>query len=91
MNQAGSMLPRKKSAKIAKQSVPRWKGSSDLNPWLLSSVSFLGDDHNLRLMMQAPNGDLAPAWATEYQQTLEGVTLKLNPSRYRQAHPGLWL
>ena len=58
--------------------VDSW-GSSDLNPWLLSSVSFLGDYHNLRLMMQDPNGDLAPAWATEYQQTPEGVTLKLNP------------
>jgi ABC-type transport system substrate-binding protein len=58
--------------------VDSW-GTSDLNPWLLSGVSFLGDYHNLRLMMQDPNGDLAPAWATEYTQTPEGITLKLNP------------
>ena len=54
-------------------------GASDLTPWLLSSVSFLGDYHNFRLMMQDPNGDLAAAWATEYKQTPEGVSLKLNP------------
>lgn len=30
-------------------------------------------------MMQAPNGDLAPAWATEFNQTEEGLTFKLNP------------
>ena len=58
--------------------VDSW-GTSDLNPWLLSSVSFLGDYFNLRLMMQTPNGDLAPAWATDYQHTAEGITLKLNP------------
>jgi hypothetical protein len=40
--------------------VDSW-GTSDLNPWLLSGVSFLGDYFNLRLMMQAPNGDLAAA------------------------------
>jgi peptide/nickel transport system substrate-binding protein len=58
--------------------VDSW-GTSDLNPWLLSSVSFLGDYFNLRLMMQDPNGDLAPAWATEYKQTAEDITFKLNP------------
>ncbi|PON15208.1 hypothetical protein C2W62_25020 [Candidatus Entotheonella serta] len=58
--------------------VDSW-GTSDLNPWLLSSVSFLGDYFNLRLMMQNPNGDLAAAWATEYKQTPEGISLKLNP------------
>lgn len=58
--------------------VDSW-GTSDLNPWLLSSVSFIGDYHNLRLMMQDPNGDLAAAWATEYTQTPEGITFKLNP------------
>ena len=40
--------------------VDSW-GTSDLNPWLLTSVSFLGDYFNLRLMMQDPNGDLVPA------------------------------
>ncbi len=59
--------------------VDSW-GTSDLNPWLLSSVSFLGDYFNLRLMMQNPNGDLVPAWATEYKQTEESITFKLNPN-----------
>ena len=58
--------------------VDSW-GTSELNPWALTGVSFLGDYYNLRLMMQAPNGDLAPAWATEYTQTPEGITFKLNP------------
>jgi len=58
--------------------VDSW-GTSELNPWALTSVSFLGDYYNLRLMMQDPNGDLVPAWATEYTQTEEGITFKLNP------------
>jgi len=48
--------------------VDSW-GTSELNPWTLTGVSFLGDYYNLRLMMQDPNGDLAPAWATEVNQT----------------------
>ena len=59
--------------------VDSW-GTSDLNPWALTSVSFLGDYFNLRLMMQDPNGDLAAAWATEVNQTEEGLTFKLNPN-----------
>ncbi|ETX05651.1 MAG: hypothetical protein ETSY2_21715 [Candidatus Entotheonella gemina] len=59
--------------------VDSW-GTSELNPWTLSSVSFLGDYFNLRLMMQDPNGDLAPAWATEVKQTDDGLTFKLNPN-----------
>jgi ABC-type transport system substrate-binding protein len=58
--------------------VDSW-GTSNLNPWLLSSVSFLGGYFNLRLMMPDPNGDLAPARATEYKQTAEDITFKLNP------------
>lgn len=58
--------------------VDSW-GSSELNPWALTSVGFLGDYFNLRLMMQDPNGDLAPAWATEVKQTEEGLTFKINP------------
>jgi len=58
--------------------VESW-GISELNPWALTGVSFLGDYYNLRLMMQDPNGDLVPAWATEYTQTAEGLTLKLHP------------
>ena len=54
-------------------------GSSDLNPWGLTSVSFLHDYYNLRLMMQDPNGVLAPAWALSFEQTLDGVTFQLNP------------
>ena len=45
-------------------------GSSDLNPWALTGVNFLHDYFNLRLMMQDPNGVLAPAWATSFEQTL---------------------
>jgi ABC-type transport system substrate-binding protein len=30
-------------------------------------------------MMQDPNGDLVSAWATEFTQTEEGLTFKLNP------------
>jgi ABC-type transport system substrate-binding protein len=67
--------------------VDSW-GTSDLNPWALTSVSFLGDYFNLRLMMQDPNGDLKPAWATEYTQTDEGVTFKLNPkARFADGTP----
>lgn len=58
--------------------VDSW-GTSELNPWALTSVGFLGDYFNLRLMMQDPNGDLAPAWATEVNQTEEGLTFKINP------------
>lgn len=58
--------------------VDSW-GASDLNPWSLSAVSFLGDYFNLRLMMQDPNGDLVSAWATEVNHTEEGLTFKLNP------------
>ncbi len=58
--------------------VDSW-GTSELNPWTLFSVSFLGDYFNLRLMMQDPNGDLAPAWATEVKQTDDGLTFTLNP------------
>ncbi len=67
--------------------VDSW-GTSDLNPWQLSSVSFLGDYFNLRLMMQDPNGDLVSAWVTEYKQTAEDITLKLNPrARFADGSP----
>jgi hypothetical protein len=52
--------------------VDSWS-TSDLNPWLLSGVSFLGDYFNLRLMMQAPNGDLAAARVPEYYQHPAGA------------------
>jgi len=39
-------------------------------------------------MMQDPNGDLAPAWATEVNQTEEGLTFKLNPrARFQDSTP----
>jgi ABC-type transport system substrate-binding protein len=50
-----------------------------VEPWALTGVNFLGDYYNLRLMMQDPNGDLVAAWATEVNQTEEGLTFKLNP------------
>ncbi len=59
--------------------VDSW-GTSDLNPWALTGVNFLGDYYNLRLMMQDPNGDLAGAWATAVKQTEEGLTFTLNPN-----------
>ena len=63
-------------------------GSSDLNPWALTSVNFLQDYFNLRLMMQDPNGVLAPAWATSFEQTLEGITFQLNPdARFQDGTP----
>ena len=57
--------------------VDSW-GTSEINPWALTSVSFLGDYFNLRLMMQDPNGDLAAAWATE-------VNGRARPSRKPRA------
>jgi len=67
--------------------VDSW-GTSELNPWALTGVSFLGDYYNLRLMMQDPNGDLAPAWATEVNQTEAGLTFKINPSTaFRKSMP----
>ena len=63
-------------------------GSSDLNPWAATQVNFLGDYYNLRLMMQDPNGVLAPAWALSFEQTLEGLTFQLNPdARFQDGHP----
>ncbi len=63
-------------------------GSSDLNPWGLTSVSFLQDYFNLRLMMQDPNGVLAPAWALSFEQTLDGLTFRLNPdARFQDGTP----
>ena len=63
-------------------------GSSDLNPWALTGVSFLQDYFNLRLMMQDPNGVLAPAWATSFEQTLDGITFQLNPdARFQDGTP----
>ena len=63
-------------------------GSSELNPWGLSSVSFLHDYHNLRLMMQDPNGVLAPAWALSFEQTLDGLTFHLNPdAKFQDGSP----
>ena len=63
-------------------------GSSDLNPWAATQVNFLGDYYNLRLMMQDPNGVLAPAWALSFEQTLEGLTFQLNPdARFQDGTP----
>ncbi len=58
--------------------VDSW-GSNDLNPWNASQLNFINDYYNLRLMMQDPNGDMAPAWATSVEHTPEGLTFKLNP------------
>ena len=63
-------------------------GTSDLNPWAKTSVSFLHDYYNLRLMMQDPNGVLAPAWALSFEQTLDGLTFQLNPdARFQDGSP----
>lgn len=63
-------------------------GSSDLNPWAATQVNFLGDYYNLRLMMQDPNGVLAPAWALSFEQTLDGLTFQLNPdARFQDGTP----
>ena len=63
-------------------------GSSDLNPWASTQVNFLGDYYNLRLMMQDPNGVLAPAWALSFEQTLDGLTFQLNPdARFQDGTP----
>ena len=63
-------------------------GSSELNPWGLSSVSFLHDYNNLRIMMQDPNGVLSPAWALSFEQTLDGLTFQLNPdARFQDGSP----
>lgn len=63
-------------------------GASDLNPWSKTSVSFLHDYYNLRLMMQDPNGVLAPAWALSFEQTLDGLTFRLNPdARFQDGSP----
>ena len=63
-------------------------GTSDLNPWGLTSVSFIQDYFNLRLMMQDPNGVLKPAWAESFEQTLEGLTFRLNPNaRFQDGTP----
>ena len=58
--------------------VDSW-GSNDLNPWNASQVNFLSDYYQLRLMMQNPNGDLVPAWATEVKHTEKGLTFNPNP------------
>jgi ABC-type transport system substrate-binding protein len=63
-------------------------GSSDLNPWGLTSVNFMHDYFNLRLMMQDPNGVLAPAWALSFEQTLDGLTFQINPdARFQDGTP----
>ena len=63
-------------------------GTSDLNPWAATQVNFLGDYYNLRLMMQDPNGLLAPAWALSFEQTLDGLTFQLNPdARFQDGTP----
>lgn len=63
-------------------------GSSDLNPWGLTSVNFMHDYYNLRLMMQDPNGVLSPAWALSFEQTLDGLTFQLHPdARFQDGSP----
>lgn len=63
-------------------------GTSELNPWAQTSVSYLGDYFNLRLMMQDPNGQIAAAWATEFEQSEQGVLFKLNPkARFQDGSP----
>lgn len=54
-------------------------GTSELNPWAYTSVNYLGDYFLLRLMMQDPNGEVAAAWATEFELSEKGVLFKLNP------------
>jgi peptide/nickel transport system substrate-binding protein len=54
-------------------------GANELDPWSLSTVAFLHDYFNLRLMGQDEEGKPVPMWATEAQLTDEGVTFTLNP------------
>ena len=58
--------------------VDSW-GSNDLNPWTLSTPSFIHDYFNLRLMGQDETGKAVPMWATEWQLTDEGASFTLNP------------
>jgi ABC-type transport system substrate-binding protein len=58
--------------------VDSW-GSNDLNPWTLSTPSFIHDYFNLRLMGQDENGKPVPMWATEWKLTDEGAHFTLNP------------
>ena len=55
-------------------------GTSEVNPWTLSSVAYLNDQFNLTLFRQHPNGELAPMWGTEWSQDEQGVTVKLDPN-----------
>ena len=85
----GAAVPSPTPSEVKKLTiaVDSW-GSSILNPWTLNSVSFLQDYFNLRLMMQAPSGELAPAWAVEFEQTEDGITFKLNPdAKFQDGSP----
>src|SRR5262249_62265877 len=65
-------------------------GGNELDPWSLSTVNFLHDYFNLRLMGQDEDGKPVPLWATEARLTDEGVTFTLNPkARWQDGRPAM--
>jgi len=63
-------------------------GGSDLNPWQLTSTTFIQDLFNMSIMRQHPNGDIAPYWAISFEQTDQGVTFILNPdAKFQDGSP----
>lgn len=63
-------------------------GGSDLNPWQLTTTTFIQDLFNMTIMRQAPNGDIAPYWAESFEQTEEGITFQLNPdAKFQDGSP----
>jgi peptide/nickel transport system substrate-binding protein len=63
-------------------------GGNELDPWSLSTVNFLHDYFNLRLMGQDEEGKQVPLWATEARLTDEGVSFTLNPkAKWQDGRP----
>jgi ABC-type transport system substrate-binding protein len=63
-------------------------GANELDPWSLSTVAFLQDYFNLRLMGQDEEGKPVPLWATEAKLTDDGVHFTLNPkARWQDGRP----
>ncbi|MBI3328399.1 MAG: ABC transporter substrate-binding protein [Nitrospinae bacterium] len=63
-------------------------GVNELDPWTLSSVAFLHDYFNLRLMGQDEDGKIVPLWATEGKLTDEGASFTLNPkAKWQDGRP----
>jgi len=54
-------------------------GGDVLNPWQYLGTGLLQSYLNLRLMHRDENMQVVPLWATEWQQTPEGIFLTLDP------------